>query len=334
MTALCYPRGVNALSLPRKASYLLFAASLLLIARFDLGPCLLAALVTYMVLDLTERRLRDMGTRLAVSRAAAVGVFVVFAALLIWVFIRFLTVGLDRLPELIDRVLPRLAGLAQDQGLEFPVENARELRDLVVQNARENARSIGRTSGLLTRTFFQVLVGIFIASLRFLTPPLQEDRGSLFDAVRIEFTDRVTLFVRSFERIVGAQFTISVVNTVLTGVFLMAMGFPFQKFLILTTFVCGLIPIVGNIVSNSVITMAGLTESVHLAVGALIYLIVLHKLEYLLNSRIVGGSIDTPMWMTLIGLVVGEATMGVPGVLIAPALLHYVREEMRAVPAR
>jgi hypothetical protein len=26
--------------------------------------------------------------------------------------------------------------------------------------------------------------------------------------------------------------------------------------------------------------------------------------------------------------------MGVPGVLIAPALLHYVREELRAIPAR
>jgi predicted PurR-regulated permease PerM len=40
------------------------------------------------------------------------------------------------------------------------------------------------------------------------------------------------------------------------------------------------------------------------------------------------------MWVTLIGIVVGEATMGVPGVLIAPALLHYVREELRAIPAR
>lgn len=322
------------LSGPRKASYALFAVVLLLIAKFQLGPCLLAALVSYMILDLTERRLRDLGTPAAVSRGAAVIAFVVVAALFAWIFVRFLTVGLDRLPELLDRVLPRLAGLAADRGIDFPAENARELRDLVVASARDNVRSIGATSGLLTRGFFLVIVGVFIANLRFLTPATEEDRGSLFDAVRIEFTARVTLFVRSFERIVGAQFTISVVNTILTGAFLIAMGFPFRTFLILTTFVCGFIPIVGNIASNSVIALAGLTESVQMAAGALIYLVVIHKLEYLLNSRIVGGSIDTPMWATLIGLVVGEATMGVPGVLIAPALLHYVREEMRAIPAR
>lgn len=333
MAVLSFP-FMNALSGPRKASYVLFAACLVLIGVFHLGPCMLAALVSYMILDLTERRLRDMGTRAAVSRTAAVIVFVVLASLFAWVIFRFLTVGLDRLPELLDRVLPRLGGLAEARGVDFPAENARELRDLVVSTARENARSVGATSGLLTRGFFQIVAGIFIANLRFLTPGVSEDRGSLFDAVRIEFTDRVALFVRSFERIVGAQFTISVVNTVLTGGFLIIMGFPFRTFLILLTFVCGLIPIVGNIVSNSFITMAGLTESVHLAVGGLIYLVILHKLEYLLNSRIVGGSIDTPMWMTLIGLVVGEATMGVPGVLIAPALLHYVREELRAVPAR
>lgn len=325
---------MSALSGPRKASYLLFAASLALVAVFKLGPCLVAALASYMILDLTERRLRDLGTRPRVSRLSAVIVFLVLATLLTWVFGRFLTVGLERLPELMDRVLPRLAGLAADRGVEFPAENARELRDLIVQNARENARAVGRTSGLLGRGFFQIVIGIFIAGLRFLTPEQEEDRGSLYDALRLEFLDRVTLFVRSFERIVGAQFTISVVNTALTGVFLLAMGFPFRTFLILTTFVCGLVPIVGNVVSNSVITLAGLTASVHLAAGALVYLVVLHKLEYILNSRVVGGSIDTPMWMTLIGLLVGEAAMGVPGVLLAPALIHYVREELRAVPAR
>jgi predicted PurR-regulated permease PerM len=325
---------MSALTGPRKASYVLFGASLLLIAVFKLGPCLLAALVSYMILDITERRLRDLGVRASISRLSAVVTFIVLAAALSWIFVRFLTVGLDRLPELMDRVLPRLATLAADRGISFPVENARELRDLVVTNARENARAVGATSGFLTRGFFLVIVGLFIANLRFLTPSVEEDRGSLYDALRIEFMDRVQLFVRSFERIVGAQFTISVVNTVLTGAFLVAMGFPFRTFLILLTFVCGLIPIVGNIISNSFITLAGLTESVHLAVGALVYLVVLHKLEYLLNSRIVGGSIDSPMWVTLIGIVVGEATMGVPGVLIAPALLHYVREELRAIPAR
>jgi predicted PurR-regulated permease PerM len=323
-----------ALSGPRKSSYALFAAGLVLVGVFKLAPCLLAGLVSYMILDLTERRLRDLGTRHSLSRVSAVVVFLVLATLLAWVFARFLTVGLDRLPVLLDRVLPRLGALAAEQGVDFPADNARELRDYVVQAARENAQMVSRASGLLTRGFFQVLIGLFVAILLYLSPKVEEDRGSLYDAVRIELSDRMSLFVRSFERMMGAQAVIAVVNTALTAVFLVVMGFPFRTFLILTTFVCGFVPLVGNVASNCVITLAGLTESGHLAVEGLVYLVVLHKAQYILNSRIMGVSIDTPMWATLIGLVAGEAVMGVPGVLLAPALIHYVREEMRAIPAR
>jgi predicted PurR-regulated permease PerM len=40
------------------------------------------------------------------------------------------------------------------------------------------------------------------------------------------------------------------------------------------------------------------------------------------------------MWVTLLGLLAGEALMGVPGVLIAPAMLHYLRDELRDLPPR
>lgn len=322
------------LSGPRKASYALFALTLAVIASFDLGPCALSGLVSYMILDLTSRRLRDAGVRPLFVRAAAVASFSVLAVALGWVFVKFARVGVVRLPDLLDTVLPRLAQLADAYGYEFPAENARELRDLLVTAAKENTAAVRKTSGLLTRGFFQILLGMFAASLRFLSPVDAEDRGSLFDAFRLEYEARVALFVASFERVVGAQVLISVVNTLLTGAFLYAAGFPFKTFLILTTFVCGLVPILGNIVSNTVIVAAGLTVSVQLAAFGLAYLVVIHKLEYLLNSRIVGGSIDTPMWLTLVGLLAGEALMGIPGVLLAPALLHYARAELRAIPAR
>lgn len=322
-----------ALSGPRKASYALFALALLVVARFALGPCLLAALVSYMIMDLTERRLRDAGVRGRYARVAAIGAFIVLASALGWIFVNFARVGVARLPVLLDNVLPRLTGLGDLLGLESPIDNARELRDLAVASARENFASVTKTSGLLTRGFLQVLVGMFVAALKFLSPADAEGDGSLFEVLSAEFSARVRLFVRSFERVVGAQLTISVVNTALTAAFLYAAGVPFKTFLILTTFVCGLVPIIGNVISNCAIVAAGLTVSLQLATAGLIYLVVIHKLEYFLNSRIVGGSIDTPMWMTLLGLVVGEAMMGVPGVLLAPALLHYAREELRAIPA-
>ena len=318
----------------RMVSYALFLIVLIAVARFDLGPCLLAGLVSYMILDITERRLQAAGTGPLLARWVTLVVFAVLASVLAWIFVKFLRVGLARLPILLDTVLPRLTTLSEKHGLDLPVENARELRDLVVASMKENVSSVRKTSGLLTRGFFQIIIGMFVAVLRYLTPSPVDRGNHLYDSLRHEINARVTLFMRSFERVVGAQVAISTINTCLTAVFLYSTGFPFKTFLILTTFVCGLVPIIGNMISNAAIVTSGLTVSVQLATVGLIYLVIIHKLEYILNSRIVGGSIDIPMWMTLLGIVVGEAVMGVPGVLLAPALLHYAREELRALPAR
>jgi|CXWL01.1.fsa_nt_gi predicted PurR-regulated permease PerM len=319
---------------PRLISYGFFVLVLFVIARFDLGAGVMSGLVSYMIMDVTERSLRARGARRLLARWAALAAFAIMATVLAWIFITFLRVGMVRLPVLLDTVLPRLASFAERYGMDFPADNARELRDLVVAAAKENSSSIGKTSGLLTRGFFQIIIGVFAAMMRFLSPAPAAHGGNLADSLRLEINARVTRFMRSFERVVGAQVVISAFNTVLTAAFLYAMDFHFKTFLILTTFVFGLIPIVGNVISNTCIVASGLIASEQMAMFGLVYLVIIHKLEYLLNSRIMGESIGTPMWITLIGLVVGEALMGVPGVLLAPALLHYVREELRTIPAK
>jgi predicted PurR-regulated permease PerM len=63
---------------------------------------------------------------------------------------------------------------------------------------------------------------------------------------------------------------------------------------------------------------------------ALIFLVAIHKLEYFLNSKIIGKRINSPMWLTLIGLLVGERLMGIPGMVLAPVVLHYIKVEASA----
>ena len=33
------------------------------------------------------------------------------------------------------------------------------------------------------------------------------------------------------------------------------------------------------------------------------------------------------MWLTLIGIVLGEKLMGIPGMILAPVVLHYIKVE-------
>ena len=97
--------------------------------------------------------------------------------------------------------------------------------------------------------------------------------------------------------------------------------------IIVLTFLCGLLPIIGNIISNTLIVAVSFTISPNMALIALIFLIAIHKLEYFLNSKIIGDRIKNPMWLTLIGLVLGEKLMGIPGMILAPVVLHYIKVE-------
>ena len=105
-------------------------------------------------------------------------------------------------------------------------------------------------------------------------------------------------------------------------------GTPKGLLIILLTFLCGLVPIVGNLVSNTIIVFVALTVSLKMAIAALVFLIVIHKLEYFLNSKIIGERIRNPVWLTLIALVIGERLMGIPGLILAPVVLNYLRVEM------
>ena len=93
------------------------------------------------------------------------------------------------------------------------------------------------------------------------------------------------------------------------------------------TFIFGLLPVVGNLISNALIVGIAFTVSPHMALAALVFLVVVHKMEYFLNSKIIGHRIRTPLWLTLLGLVVGERLLGVPGMILAPVLLYYLKLE-------
>ncbi len=82
---------------------------------------------------------------------------------------------------------------------------------------------------------------------------------------------------------VFAQVKISLLNTVFTAIFLLGVlplfgvHLPLSKTLVLITFVAGLLPVVGNIISNTIITIVALSVSFYVAVAALLYLIVIHS---------------------------------------------------------
>ena len=92
-------------------------------------------------------------------------------------------------------------------------------------------------------------------------------KDSLYATVARELVNRCETFYNSFARVIGAQIIISVINTALTAIFLTWNDFPFATVIIVLTFLCGLLPIIGNLLSNAAITIAALTVSMWLGVA-------------------------------------------------------------------
>ena len=60
----------------------------------------------------------------------------------------------------------------------------------------------------------------------------------------------------------------------------------------------------------------------------LAFLVVIHKLEYFLNARIVGARVGASAWEMLLAMVIFESAFGLPGVVLAPILYAYAKREL------
>ena len=92
-------------------------------------------------------------------------------------------------------------------------------------------------------------------------------KNNLYSICCDEISTRFRDFYRSFATVMGAQITISLINTILTAIFVVAVRLPHAPLIISITFLCGLVPTVGNLVSNTIIVFLALTVSLKLGIG-------------------------------------------------------------------
>ncbi|HLF31274.1 MAG TPA: hypothetical protein VI566_09665, partial [Xanthomonadales bacterium] len=71
------------------------------------------------------------------------------------------------------------------------------------------------------------------------------------------------------------------------------------------------------------------SHSLTVAMGSLAYLILVHKLEYFLNARIIGSHIRARAWEMLMAMLVLEAAFGIAGLIAAPIYYAYLKDELR-----
>jgi predicted PurR-regulated permease PerM len=237
------------------------------------------------------------------------------------------------LSEIAENTIPAVVNFAEKQGIELPFTDYASLKSLALDEVKDRAANLGRYAREATLQLAMLIIGLVVAVSLFLNArwEIESDpdvvKGSVYSNVVRELVLRFATFYASFSRVIGAQIIISFINTSLTAIFLIWNGFHYTTVIIVLTFLCGLLPIIGNILSNTLIVGVAFTISPRMALFALIFLVVIHKGEYFLNSKIIGDRIRNPMWLTLVGIVLGEKLMGIPGMILAPVVLHYIKVE-------
>ena len=103
---------------------------------------------------------------------------------------------------------------------------------------------------------------------------------------------------------------------------------PLVKTMIFITFLAGLIPVVGNLISNVVVGIVSLSVSPLVAAGSLLYLVAIRKLEYFLNAKMVGTQIEARAWELLLAMLFMEAAFGIAGLIAAPIYYAYLKNEL------
>jgi predicted PurR-regulated permease PerM len=325
------------------AAWAILAALVGFVLIQHLVSAAIVALALYSILEGVRRR---MSTRLSGSTARPLAVLVVtFMTAAIVTGAVALTVSMlrrgaanipdmmNQMAEILGSVRLWLGGLGHQFIPEF-MTDAEVLKTTIADWLKTHAQTV-RAGGLYIGVgLVHAIMGVLLAILVFFRHATHKDQIYRGPLAR-HLVDKMDRFGQAFSQIATAQIKISAVNTTLTAIYLLValpifgIRVPFASTLVLVTFVCGLIPVLGNLISNTVITILSMGVSVATAFASLTFLVVIHKLEYLINSRIVGGETDSQAWEILAAIIIGEAAFGVGGVVMAPIVYAFLKRELR-----
>ena len=321
------------------AAWSLTGLLLLIIVKFHLLSALFAGFVVYELVYLLVELLRLR--RLAGKWAKLVAVGLLAAAIVTLLTIgtflaaAFIRGGAAALPNLV-ATMAEILETSRDllpAGLEdYVPQNVEELKMASAEWLRAHAGDLQIVGHESIRAVVHILIGMVIGgilSLREVLPRVQ-GKAPLAEAL----IARVERFGDAFRRVVFAQVRIAAINAFLTwlylGVALPILGYelPYTNVLIGVTFMAGLLPVIGNLISNTVIVVVSLSKSFLLALSSLAFLVIIHKLEYFLNAHIIATRIRCKAWELLVAMLLMEAVFGFRGLIAAPVYYAYLKDEL------
>ena len=323
----------------RLVSYVLAGLALIGVLLLHLlVPLLVGLLVYQLVLSITPFAQRYFSTKLAKMLVVGLFAVVVIAAIAGAVFglISFFRSDIENLPKL----LAKISDILDRVRAGIPAFLASYLPDDIAglqQRALEWLRShVAELQMMGTHTLLTIAESLIAMVIGVVLSLREVDPHSTPGPLAVALTERAERFASAFRNVALSQLWISLLNTTFTAIYLVIglhlfdVHLPLTKTMIAITFIVGLLPIIGNLTSNTIVVIVSLAHSPAVAVASLVFLVVIHKLEYFLGARIVGSRIKSQIWELLVAMMVMEALFGIPGLVAAPIFYAYIKSELLA----
>lgn len=173
--------------------------------------------------------------------------------------------------------------------------------------------------------FFQTLFSLIISISLIKKPNI--DTSPAIQLLKNNFMD----FINYFKVLMIAQIYVAVWNTLWLSIYLFiilplfGIELSYKKTLTILTLFVSLVPALGNIVSNTALIILCIPHGVYVIIASLIFMILIHKAEYLINAKIVGQKSKANVVEILMALIIFELLFGLDGLILGPVIYVYVK---------
>lgn len=323
------------------ASYIMMAVFLIAAFVLHLMPIVIAGTVVFLLIkklynklnpELKNKNAQKITLGIVVSAVVLLTTALVFSATYT---IKSNQGNTQHITEKAFNVIQESKQYLPNSIISYIPEDVLDLKEKVINIVNEQKPRIFEVTTHTLKVFAHCIIGILLGAVIAFSFLGFEKQKYEMKPLAESIYHRISIFTNVFERVIFAQGKISAINTVLTAIYLLiilplvGINIPYSKTLVILTFFVGLIPVLGNLVSNTFIILMSLTLSFKVAVASLIFLVVIHKLEYYVNAKIVGTQIKTSIWELLIAMVIMETLFGLLGVALAPVIYGYIKEELK-----
>ena len=302
------------------------------VLHFHFVVLFVSILMTYCLIEGANAMLgKALGGRLQhkhVHLISALSIVLAVCAMLgIAVYAGYTKINIDEFEAMYHRLPQILASYGADKYLPEGINIGKEISAFFAAHSA-NIMQAGKKG---VTSFVYIIIGIMLK-----THVVHSQSAQYTGFLSQALVERMVGFKTSFKDVFVAQVKISTVNTLLTVLYLFValpaagISLPFKTTLTCLVFFAGLIPVIGNLISNTAVVIISLGNSLTAGIVSLIFLVVIHKAEYFLNAKIIGEQVNAKAFELLLVMIVFEHLFGIGGIVLAPVCYAYLKKELIA----